>query len=322
MVSRSISFAAFFLGVLGACGTVSAYVPSKVAGGKLSCPSFLNLARQQQNFSPNTKPSFASRCRPILFASEPEIPLQESMKASDSSASEIENEARKKEPSTSIPSLDNALDFDINGLGVKIALGVVAAVAAYIGANMLITTATEYFTYLQENFWDILAGLPETLWGIVTAIYGFLKVFLPKVGEFGKSAYEIASPIVSETSQRAIEVAAPVLQDTAEKVADVAGPLLEEASKTANEAAAPYVEQLNTAVETSIVTPIQDAKDAMGDAVDAQIQGASKVVESQIQDATKIVDSQIQGAAKSMGDALDSQFKKFFPWALVSTRML
>ena len=113
-----------------------------------------------------------------------------------------------------------------------------------------------------------------------------------------------------------------MLDATAEKVADVAGPLLEEASKTANEAAAPYVEQLNTAVETSIVTPIQDAKDAMGDAVDAQIQGASKVVESQIQDATKIVDSQIQGAAKSMGDALDSQFKKFFPWALVSTRML
>ena len=93
----------------------------------------------------------------------------------------------------------------------------------------------------------------------------------------------------------------------------MAVPLLEEDTKTANEAAAPYVEQLNTAVGTSIVTPIQDAKDAMGDVVDAQIQGAGKVVETQIQDAGKVVDAQIQGATKSMGEALDSQFKKFFP---------
>ncbi len=299
--SRSISWAAFLLGVLGASGNVAAYVPSKVTGVKMPCPSFLNLAHQHEHFSPKTKPSPVSRCRPILFASEPEqIPLQESVQASDST--EIENETSNKKPSSPTPSLDNILDLDVNGLGVKIALGLVAAVAAYIGANMLITTATEYLAYLQENFWDILGSLPETLWGIATAIFGFLKVFLPKVGEFGKSAYEMASPIVSETSQRAIEVATPVLQDTAEKVADVAAPLLEEATKTANEAAAPYVEQLNTAVETSIVTPIQDAKDAMGDVVDAQIQGASKAV-----------DAQIQGVTKSMGDALDSQFKKFFP---------
>lgn len=245
---------------------------------------------------------FKSRCRPILFASEPEIPLQETMAALNDTESKTDSETTNTKPSSPTPSLDNALDFDINGLGLKIALGLVAAVAAYIGANMAITAATEYFTYLQDNFWDILASLPETLWGIATAIFGFLKVFLPKVGELGKSAYEIASPIVSETSQRAIEVATPVLQDTAEKVADVAVPLLEEATKTANEAAAPYVEQLNTAVETSIVTPIQDAKDAMGDVVDAQIQGASKVVETQI-----------QGATKSMGEVLDSQFKKFFP---------
>ena len=294
---RSFSSAAFLLTF--AFGNVGAYAPLKAARIRLTSPSFLTLPCQEQRWMERT---MTSRCRPILFASDPEMPSQETEVVESTSASESESSSNTPSPSSD----NNDFDFDVTGLGLKVALGLVAAFAAYEVANLVIATTTEFVTSLsaslQNNFWGFLASLPEQLWGLVTAIFGFLKVFIPAVGEVGRSAYEVASPIVSETSQRAIEAATPVLQDTAEKVADVAGPLLEEATKTANEAAAPYVDQLNAAVETSIVTPIQETKDAMGGVVDAQIQGATKAVETQI-----------QGASKTMGDALDSQFKKLFP---------
>eukprot|EP00531_Pseudo-nitzschia_arenysensis_P004812 CAMPEP_0116155194 /NCGR_PEP_ID=MMETSP0329-20121206/22179_1 /TAXON_ID=697910 /ORGANISM="Pseudo-nitzschia arenysensis, Strain B593" /LENGTH=266 /DNA_ID=CAMNT_0003652215 /DNA_START=206 /DNA_END=1007 /DNA_ORIENTATION=- len=265
----------------------------------------------------------AFRRRPILFASDPETPIQETTESS-SKTSETETTSTKNNDAPSLPDID--LPFDVSGLAFKVALGLVAAFATYELATIAIATTTEFLTTLsssfQNNFWGFLASLPENLWNLAVGIFGFLKVFLPAVGEFGKSAYDVAAPIVSETSQKAMEVAAPVLQDTAEKVA----PLLEEASRTANEAAAPYVDQLQTAVESSIVAPIQDAKgrnagsrndEAVSGAVEAQVSSATKAVgdavDAQIQGTSKAVETQIQSASKNVGDALDAQFKKFFP---------
>ncbi len=324
-VTRSLSSAAVALTL--AFGHVKAYAPAQISVGRLTSPSFLTLPCQRQCGIPATNAKMAFRRLPILFASDPETPIQE---ATESSSKTIVSETSTKSDVSTVPEID--LPFDVSGLAFKVALGLVAAFATYELATIAITTTTEFLTTLsasiQNNFWGFLASLPENLWNLAVGFFGFLKVFLPAVGEFGRSAYDVAAPIVSETSQKAMEVAAPVLQDTAEKVADVAGPLLEEASRTANEAAAPYVDQLQTAVESNIVSPIQDAKgavetqvqettQAVSGAVEAQVQSATKAVEdavdAQIQGASKAVETQIQSASKSVGDALDAQFKKFFP---------
>jgi len=319
LTTRSLSLATLALTL--AFGYVNAYAPA----GRLPSPSFLTLPCQQQCGVPGTSSRMAFRRRPILFASDPETPIQETTESS-SKTSETETTSTKNNDAPSLPDID--LPFDVSGLAFKVALGLVAAFATYELATIAIATTTEFLTTLsssfQNNFWGFLASLPENLWNLAVGIFGFLKVFLPAVGEFGKSAYDVAAPIVSETSQKAMEVAAPVLQDTAEKVA----PLLEEASRTANEAAAPYVDQLQTAVESSIVAPIQDAKgavetqvqettQAVSGAVEAQVSSATKAVgdavDAQIQGTSKAVETQIQSASKNVGDALDAQFKKFFP---------
>ncbi|KAL7496699.1 hypothetical protein ACHAWT_004865 [Skeletonema menzelii] len=228
----------------------------------------------------------------------------------------------------------------ISDVGPKI---VAVALFGFILINTLsfattVTTAafSALFAEIGREAVNLFFILGNIFLGILSGIFGLVKVAVPALGKSAVAAGKAAAPIIGSTAKTIGDAAAPVIESTAKSIGDAAAPIVQDMTEQISQTAGPYVQPVMETVDSSVkgavdsfsssvdeilMSPLRDVATSVtgnvNTAVDSGVRETARAIDASIvapinaarDSITNAVDSTIKGATDSAIGAMDGAMK-------------
>lgn len=147
----------------------------------------------------------------------------------------------------------------------------VFAVAGDIAVSALRGLSDEFLREMNK----VAVSLVSLLGTLIMATWDGLLFILPLVAKAVVTSVQAAIPVLKDASETLVEFAAPFVEEAKVEVAAVAAPYVDHLTDVVHQATDSTIvepmHQLSRTVDTTIITPLQEAKDNLLDVVDATV---------------------------------------------------
>ncbi|KAL7439668.1 hypothetical protein ACHAXM_007552 [Skeletonema potamos] len=213
----------------------------------------------------------------------------------------------------------------ITDAGVKIAA---VALFGFILINTLsfaasLTTAafSALFDEIGRELINLFSLLGNIFLGVMSGIFGLVKVAAPAIGKGAVAAGKAAAPVIESTVKTIGEAAAPIVQDVTEQISLTTAPYVQPVMEAVDSSIKDAADSVSSSVDATIVAPLRGVAtsltDSVNTAVDSSIREATRAVEESIvvpinaakESVTSAVDSTIKGVTDNAIAAVDGAMK-------------